>query len=344
MITPKNILIIRSDRIGDVVLSIPMAEAIKNKYPECKVTFLVRSYTAPLLTSHKFIDEIKILEESNKGIELFSNIKKLKHQKFDWVITAYPSFKIALIAFFSNITNRIGTAYRWYSFLFNKKAHIRRKSGNGHELEYNLLLLEKLGISANPEKGNVNFYIQPDAKSEQKVENLLNDVNYDFTKKTVILHPGSGGSAIDYPISKQIELAKLMAQQLDCNIIVTGSESEKEICSKFSDNSKIINLAGKLNLAELVALINKSVLLIANSTGPIHIAAALKKSVVGFYPKIHSASPNRWGPYTDRAKIFQPTLKCTNCTRKQCESLNCMASIDESNVLIGIKELLLNQE
>ena len=143
------------------------------------------------------------------------------------------------------------------------------------------------------------------------------------------------------PVSKFKELAELMAQQLKANIILTGAKSEQPICDEINYKNNFINLAGKFNLSQLIAVINRSNLLIANSTGPIHIAAALGKSVIGFYPKIAACSPKRWGPYSNKKVIFTPTIECDNCTRKQCEELNCMNSININIVLEAVKRLTI---
>ncbi len=99
-------------------------------------------------------------------------------------------------------------------------------------------------------------------------------------------------------------------------------------------------MAGRFNLDELTALISKSVMFISNSTGPIHIAAALGKYTVGFYPKIVSCSKERWGPYTNKKLVYEPQIDCKNCTREQCEKLNCMDSIDMTKVYSDIKNVL----
>ena len=90
----------------------------------------------------------------------------------------------------------------------------------------------------------------------------------------------------------------------------------------------------------MVALINKADLLVANSTGPLHIAAALKKYVIGFYPKIKVCSPERWGPYSEKSFIFQPEIDCNTCTREQCERLNCMNSINIDAVYKKIESVI----
>ena len=125
-------------------------------------------------------------------------------------------------------------------------------------------------------------------------------------------------------------------------IVITGSKSESELCKEFEINQSVLNLSGQLDLALLKALINKADLFISNSTGPMHIAAALGVHVIGFFPKILSCSQKRWGPYTEKRTIFIPTIDCSNCSREQCEKLNCMNSIDIGKVFDETKAVLKN--
>ena len=337
---PKNILIVRTDRIGDLILTLPLAGLIKKQYPNSKVSFLVREYTKNLVSNHPFVDEVIVLKESNGNIPLFENVNIIKQKKFDNCIVVYPRFKISLIVFLSGIKNRIGTGYRWYSFLFNQKVYEHRKNAERHELEYNVNLLEKLGIKNTIAEKNISYDLRVDESSLQNVIKILIDEKFDLHKPIVIVHPGSGGSSIDLPLKKFTELVSKLDED-NYQIILTGSKNEIELCEKIKSSTKVKNLAGRFNLDELTALISKSAMFISNSTGPIHIAAALGKYTVGFYPKIVSCSQERWGPYTNKKLVYEPQIDCKNCTREQCEKLNCMDSIDITKVYTDIKNVLI---
>ena len=169
---PKNILIVRTDRIGDVVLTLPVAPILKKYFPDSKVSFLLRNYTAPLAKNNISIDEVISVDEKNGKVQILSNVKKLKG-KFDTCIVAYPTFRIALILFLSGIKIRIGTGYRWYSFLFNKKIYDHRKISEYHELEYNVRLLRAFGINEKITPDNVQFNLQPESESRHFIEEKL---------------------------------------------------------------------------------------------------------------------------------------------------------------------------
>ncbi|HEX7356290.1 MAG TPA: glycosyltransferase family 9 protein, partial [Ignavibacteriaceae bacterium] len=304
-----------------------------------RITFLVREYTKNIVSNHPFIDEVIVINESKNKVSFFDNVEIIKSKMFDVCIVARPSFVIAIILFFSGIKNRIGTGYRWYSLFFNQRVYEHRKTAEHHELEYNVNLLNKIGIKNSVTEENVSYDLTVDDGALQKVIQLLLDEKVDLQKLIIIVHPGSGGSSVDLPVDKFIELVNRLDSD-NFQIILTGNKNEAALCNKIKSSSKAINFAGKFNLEELTALISKCSIFISNSTGPIHIAAALRKFTVGFYPKIVSCSQERWGPYTSKKLVYVPQIDCKNCTREQCENLNCMNSIDISNVYSDIKNVL----
>jgi ADP-heptose:LPS heptosyltransferase len=340
MKSPQKILIVRTDRIGDVVLSLPLAELVKKKYPGCEVYYFIRNYTSALLDNHPFINEAIIADEYNGKILFLKNLVKIKSKKFDTSIVVNPTFKISLIIFFAGIINRIGTGYRWYSFLFNKKVFEHRKYGEKHELEYNIKLLSELGIADEGVAEKINFHLGTDEDSSKKIHFILVGRGLKTEDKIVIIHPGSGGSSVDLPKEKLIELTRLLSTLMDIKIVITGSKSETDLCKEFEVSDSVINMSGQLDLSLLKALIKSADIFISNSTGPMHIAAAFGIHVICFFPKILSCSQKRWGPYTEKKTIFIPTIDCSNCTREQCEKLDCMNSIDIGRVFDETKQVL----
>lgn len=343
MNTPLRILIVRTDRIGDVVLSLPMVSVIKKHFPDSHVSFLLREYTKPLAENNKFIDETIILKEKNGKTEILNNIKQLRN-RFDVCVVAFPTFAIAQTLFLSKIKTRIGSGYRWYSFLFNKKVYEHRKFGEKHELECNISLLKQLGIDENVSPANIEFGLSPNTELQKKIKNDLYALDWNESKNTIIFHPGSGGSAIDLPVAKMKMLIEKVSADKNNVVIITGSKAEKKLCDSLVVNESVINKAGEFNLSELIALIGITDILIANSTGPIHIAAAMHKQVIGFYPKYAAVSPKRWGPYSESAVIFQPTVCDGCCNREKCERINCMNSIEIENVLDALNMMVQSIE
>ena len=340
MNSPEKILIVRTDRIGDVVLSLPMAELVKKKYPDCKVAYFIRNYTSSLIDGNPFVDEVIIAEESEGKILFVKNLRKIKSKKFDSCVVVNPTLNISLMMFLAGIKSRIGTGYRWYSVFFNQKVYEHRKYAEKHELEYNINLLSKVDIDKKDFSTEIKFYLKVDDKSSESISSILSDRGFKSGNKIVIIHPGSGGSSVDLPKEKLIEITRMLDELKNVTIVITGSKNELELCREFEVSETVINLSGQLDLSLLKALINKANIFISNSTGPMHIAGALGVYVIGFFPKILSCSQKRWGPYTEKKTIFLPTIDCSNCNREQCEKLDCMNSIDIGRVFDETKTVL----
>ncbi|UCH64350.1 MAG: glycosyltransferase family 9 protein [Ignavibacterium sp.] len=338
MTKPKNILIVRTDRIGDVVLSLPLTGLIKKHCPNCKVSLLLRDYTKEIAEDHPHIDEVLILKEENGKIPVNSNVELLKEKSFDSCIVVYPTLITALIVFLSRIKIRVGSGYRWYSFLFNRRVYEHRKYAEKHELEFNVSLLKVFGINEVVTPNNVVFDIKINPSSLERVKETLNSFGINLNTKLIIAHPGSGGSAVDLPLEKFAKVVSSLNDIEELTVIITGSEDEKKICEFVSGDTNVINLAGKFNLSELAALISFCSVFISNSTGPIHIAAALGIFTIGFYPKILACSQERWGPYTKNKAVFLPEIDCEDCTREQCEQLDCMNSINYEGVIREVEK------
>lgn len=287
----NRIVISRTDRIGDVILTLPLAAKAKEIFPNAKIYFLCNEYVKDIVSLSADVDEILIFNNNLSELKsVFNNIKP------DLIINSFPDFKIALAGILSGIKFRIGTAYRWYSFLFNLKVKEHRKECKHHEYEYNINLLKNFFPELNY---NFNYKLK---------RNLFTNLDYlNLPEKYFILHPTSGGSSVDVsPEILKIFLSKYNGQE---KIIITGSENDETFNSNLLsgiNNEKIINLTGKLNLNGLVSLISGCELMIANSTGPLHIAGMLNKPVIGFYPEEIPMNEKRWGPLSDEKYILRP--------------------------------------
>lgn len=337
----RNILLVRTDRIGDVILSLPMLPLLKRRYPNAKISVLVRNYTCELVEHHSCVDEILIYEREDSLRSLWNTLQNIRARKFDVAIIPYPRFRSTLLTFLAGIRVRVGTGYRWYSALINRKVFEHRKDAKRHEVEYNLQLLRSLGIDPDSAP-QFEFTILPAAM--RAVDAFLADHNLGRAERFAILHPGSGGSAREWRAENFSKLGDLIQSGAGLKVIVSGGRAELGLAQRVIDGMKIpaISAAGKLSLMEFGALAKRASVFVSNSTGPMHIAAVVGTPVVAFFPPIVPCSPVRWGPYSARKKVFVADNKtCTLCHGSPCKSNVCMDQIAVDDVLHAIK-LLLN--
>ena len=303
----KKIIVSRTDNLGDVILTLPLITQIKKNYPNATVTFLVKKYVYNLIKDYPGIDEFVYIDDLNNSSKLR---KFFKQENFDLMFNVYPRFEIALAAFFARIKIRVGTGYRWYSYLFNKRNHEHRKTAEKHEAVYNLNLLKTVIHNKEDFPIEFNFKVSDEeiSKLSEKLKSKI-DINSDY----IIIHVPSKGSAAKLPGAKFIEYINAFNSEFkNVKVIFTGVEEERtEIESVINDvkeKNNLINLCGELSLSELKTLISKSILFVSNSTGPVHIAGALNKNIIGFYPHLLPANKNRWRPLSKNVVIFEPEI------------------------------------
>ncbi len=327
----KKILVIRTDRIGDVVLSTPVLSALKGRFPQSHITMMVRPYTKEIVEGHPDLDDILVYDEKEcqKKSGSKSLIRQIRDQRFEAAIIVHPTFHLAKLIYSSRIPVRLGTGYRWYSFLFNKRVYEHRKTAQFHELEYNLRMLQKLDVPY-PEKIDYTFFIPKNARNTVLAWLISNNISQP-EHKIALVHPGSGGSAMDWPLEKFSQLCDILNQMPGVKVILTGGPNEREIVDRVyrGSQSKPLRAVGIFSIKELAALIKMSQLFVANSTGPLHIAVAVGTEVIGFYCPLVPCLPQRWGPYgrLHDSVLMPEVASCDKCSEEKCEHFNCMDSI-----------------
>jgi lipopolysaccharide heptosyltransferase II len=338
---PSRILVVRTDRLGDVVLTLPVFAALRRCFPGAQLAMLAGCYAGAIVEGYAPVDEILWYDDAGGLIPFRVMMAGLRAGRFDAAVIVHPTPRLALLAFLAGIPVRIGTGYRYYSFLFNRRVYAHRKTAERHEVEYNLDLLAPLGCAAVPRKPlDVPLNIPPEAR--KRASALLE--NAGVRGRFVVMHPGSGGSAREWPLEHFGLLSRLFIERMNLAVVVTGTGGESARVGEVAraSSGRAVNLAGQLSVKELAALLETASLLIANSTGPLHVGVAVGTPVVGLYPQIPVMGPRRWGPYTDNARVLVPERPpdCDECAGSAGIHCACMASITVETVYAAAADLL----
>ncbi len=293
----KRIIVSRTDRIGDVVLSLPVFASLKECFQESQLIALVSGYTSDVVASFPDIDTV-ITSEADDSV--WETARKLRAIRADAILFLFPRFRLATAAFIAGVPIRVGTAYRWYSFLFNRKVREHRKDSIKSEAEYNLSLASAIGCTAK----TLSTRLRIDEKGLNRAREFMSRHGLG---KFVVLHPGSGGSATDWSTDNFRKLCAEIIANTDFNVVVTGSTQEESLCAEVASGlQRCLNAAGKFSLLEFIAFLSMADVFVSNSTGPIHLAAAVGTPVVGIYPNNKPMTPARWAPISDRKVILTP--------------------------------------
>ncbi len=329
----NRIIISRVDKIGDVVLTLPLAGYLRKLFPDCYIYFLGKKYTKPVIDAcihiNEFLDWDYLHElPSRKRINAF---KKLKA---DTVIHVFPQAAIARTAWQAGIANRVGTSRRLYHWFYvNKRMKLSRKKSDLHEAQLNISLAglwlndpHNIALSEIPElygffgfeklNDETRTYLQPD-------------------KFNVILHPKSKGSAREWGLDKYAELIRELPVN-HFNIIVAGTESEAREMEQLLKvyKNRIVDVTGKLSLSEYISLIASADALVACSTGPLHIAAAAGKHAIGIYAPMKPIYPQRWAPLGKNASYLVKEGDCNKC--RKLDYCECISNIPASDVIMKL--------
>ncbi len=303
----KNIIISRTDSIGDVVLTLPVAAVLKQHFPGIKIAFLGSSYTRPVIEACKFVDEFIDLNAflANDGIVIGDS-------KPTAILHVFPVAAIARRAVHIKIPIRIGTTNRLFHwFTCNRFVSLSRRNSFLHEAQLNLKLLRPFGIKRNfslKEIGNL-FGLEKIQPLPERLKQLISNDKYNL-----ILHPKSQGSAREWGLANFIQLVR----SLDLNkyrIFISGTQKERELLHPlFIDlGERVTDICGQMSLEEFISFISCCDGLVANSTGPLHIAAALGKEAMGIYPPMRPIDPGRWAPLGPNTSTFVLDKFCTDC-------------------------------
>lgn len=329
----KPVIFSRTDSIGDVMLTLPMMGIFKAHFPGAEIIFIGRTYTQPIAGACRHIDHFINWDEVLKStpsqqVEIFRAVNA------GAIIHVFPDRKVAEVARKAKIPQRIGTSHRlfhWYTC--NHRIDFSRKNSNLHEAQLNLRLLNIFGINESyPLKEIKEYYgFSPGYLLPEKIKNLL-----DNSRFNLILHPKSKGSAREWGFGNFTKLIGMLSPE-KYKIFITGTKEEGVHMKDFiATHPAAVDLAGKLTLEELIAFIGACHGMVAASTGPLHIAAALGKLAIGIYAPLRPIHPGRWAPVGKNAHSLVKEIKCSDCRKsKDC---HCIREVTAEEVCRKIME------
>jgi ADP-heptose:LPS heptosyltransferase len=324
----NKIIISRTDGIGDVVLALPMAGVLKELFPDCKIIFLGRTYTKPIIDCCENIDQFIAWDEIIK-LDEQKAINEFKKLEADVILHVFPRKSIAELAKKARIPLRIGTSSRHYHWnTCNRLIRLSRRRSIFHEAQLNLKILVSLGAKKKFGLDEIPRYygFSKVIPLDEKFKGLI-----DKNKFNLLIHPCSKGSAREWGIRNYKRFIEIMPKD-KFKIFVSGTDEESimtriELVDNFPE---IIDLTGKQTLDEMIGFIAQIDGVLAASTGPLHIAAALGKHAIGLYAPMRPIHPGRWAPLGEKVTFLVKEKYCSKCRNSnRCE---CIESITPEEV------------
>lgn len=353
-----RILVVRPDRIGDVVLSTPVLEALKRAFPDAEIDLLVREAVTSVVEHNPYVSKIIQYkpETEHSGISGFNKlVHDIRLGNYDVVITLQVKFWVSAALLVARVPYRVGPYSKWFSYLmFNRGTRQNRSAVEMHETDYNLMLLRKLGVRLPSRKYEPTIMVDADAKERMRA--YVKNIGIADATGFVVVHPGMGGSALNWPEGYYVDLVGRLAGR-GIPIVVTGSIAEKALVERVISSalkergeglpiSSFIGSNSPTGLSDMVALLSLAKVMVAPSTGPLHIAAALGKRTVSFYPPIRVQSAIRWGPYSiddTRHTVLVPDALCGQdfkCAGRKCHFYFCMERLGVDEAINSVLDQL----
>jgi ADP-heptose:LPS heptosyltransferase len=306
----KRILVVRTDRVGDVVLSTPVYHTLKESFPDSFVGALVSPYASQVLERNPYIDVILTFDSAKENFHIKS--KEIKKYKFDTALLLLPTKRIAYMLFLAGIPYRVGVGHILYEIITLMHMVSREKYNNlRHESDYMLDLARKIGAGKIWSKPEI-FLSNEEKEGARK---FLESKGFDLERPIVCIHPGCGNSAPNWGVEKYVELVNRLLRH-GIQILVTGSKDEKDFEEHFTSKNVgdiIDDLSGdlrtsfgELSLRQLSAVLSQVSVVVSSSTGPMHVAAAVGTSTISMFCPMKACSPRLWGPIGNAADIILP--------------------------------------
>ena len=302
-----NILLIQLKRIGDLVLTTPAISALRQVFPDAKITLLVSHDSAALVPAISGVQQTLVMRRGLKDLAGFLTIAR---NKFDYCVDFTQNNRSALLSFLSGAKKRVA------SYRIKRRSPLRRKAYNEflerrmrdmHTVDYNLALLEPLGVRNLTPPVQLNL----PAAAHEKASELRR--RFHIQDSFVIFHPGSARVEKFWQPDRWAEVIVTAVDRWNITAVLTGGGSPQERAHLAEIESRLplplagrapilVDLSGKINLLTLTALIAQARLLVTVDTAPVHLAAAVGTPQVALFGP---TNPFHWQPRGVPAIILQ---------------------------------------
>jgi lipopolysaccharide heptosyltransferase I len=326
---PRRILIIKPSAIGDIVHALPILPLLKRRWPDAQIHWLVTAACAGLLEDHPLLDDLIVFNRRRFGhawrsptasIALHRFGRELRRREFDLVIDLQGLFRSGWISFQTRAPIRIGfSKAREGGWLFYTH-RVPNTPLSVQAVERYLRMADALGLGRDP----VEFRFATNDADRAAIHSKLSPLP--SASRYAVLLPGSNWAAKRWPAESFAALAPLLRARLGLEPVIAGGAADVALTTTIP----ALNLTGKTTLRELVALLEGAALVIANDSGPMHIAAALGRPLVALYGP---TSAERTGPHDRMASVLQLDLPCRACYSRRCSHQSCLRWITPEDVL-----------
>jgi predicted lipopolysaccharide heptosyltransferase III len=337
-----NILVIKLRHIGDVLLATPVFRALRQAYPEARLTALLNRGTEAVVAHHPDLHEVLIAEKGATAAQL-RFLRELRRKRFDCVIDLTDGDRSAFMSLATGAGTRVGfnAEHRWRGLLYTHVA--KPLPDDAHRIEYDLATVRALGLPRTISRPDLYLSPEEEVAATRMLEELVGSDGPQ--QKLIMIQPGARYPLKVWPGERFAELADRLARAMPCRILFGGDARERDAAEAVRARTQCrpTVVAGRLSLLEFGALLKQCDLFIGNDGGAMHMAAAVGTPVVALFGPTY---PERWGPRGTPCEILYKGLDCRACYHPVCirGDDNCMRLISVDEVFDRCMRLLTNAE
>ncbi|WP_020588406.1 lipopolysaccharide heptosyltransferase I [Desulfobacter curvatus] len=343
-----NILIVKMSAIGDVIHTLPALNALRDHFPEARITWLVEEAAADLVIGHPSVDNVIVSKRKRWIRSLFSSsfpsalikilsfIRALRETEYDMIIDFQGLLKSGVMVMLARGKKRIGfdkgMEHAECSHLFYNH-RIAPVSMEIHALKRGLMMIQALGVKAD--KVEYRLPVTPGARAA--VHTLLKKNGIPAKEKFICINPQATWETKLWDNGKFADLSDRIQEQYGARIVFTGGPEDRPVIDTIISmtNKTCVNLAGLTTLKMLAALYEQADVLVTTDTGPMHLGAAAGTRVVAIFG---STAPWRTGPYGSDHVVVRSAGRCSPCFNRECEHRTCMHDISVDQVMSAVNK------
>ncbi|MBS0654575.1 MAG: lipopolysaccharide heptosyltransferase II [Verrucomicrobia bacterium] len=329
-----NKIIIRMPNwLGDAVMATAALEDVKSHFSSSQVTVLCHEAIASLLQANPSIDHYLVFDKNKKESEKKRIYQALQEERFDLGILLTNSFSSAWWFYKGGVKSRVGYNSHFRRPLLTSAVPIRKNHEKEHQVIAYKHLLSPLGIPLSTTAPHL--YVRTEEEAQAK--KLLASLQISSSHILIGINPlAAYGDAKCWPLDRFRALSEKLLQNPQVRIIYIGDPSGRESIEKnlLGLGPRVVSLAGKTSLRELLALMNQCTCFVTNDSGPMHIASALHIPLVALFG---STNEIKTGPY-EKAIVIHKHVACSPCYQRHCPiDFRCMKTIAAEEVFQAIK-------
>ena len=312
---PRRLLLAQTSFLGDAVLTTPLWRALRDALPSTDVWWLVRPDAAPVVTPLSGPDRVLVFDKrgGDGGLGGIARVAgRLRALDFDVAIAVQRSLRTALTLALAGIPERIGFAGAAGSPFYQHRVAHR----GAHARDRLLALAAPLGVVPRPAP---DPELVTDPAAVASVDRILGDAGVDARAPLLVVAPGAAWETKRWPASRFAELVRDLVPRAFAHVAVVGMAGDRAHaaviaeCLRAAGPGAVVDLTGRTTTAELVALLARASLLVANDSAPAHVAAALGRPVVSLFGPTVPAQG--FAPLGTRVRIVERALACRPCSR-----------------------------